>query len=90
MVNPYIANSEKVFQIDIEKYLGLRNPSVTSLIKNLVSNDYVYRIKDDFANAIYNTNQMIDNTLSKEEHDMLTSLLTTVNELIVGELNEDK
>lgn len=90
MVNPYIANSEKVFQIDIEKYLGLRNPSVTSLIKNLVSNDYVYRIKEDFANAIYNTNQMIDNTLSKEEHDMLTSLLTTVNELIVGELNEDK
>ncbi|MBR3347285.1 MAG: MarR family transcriptional regulator [Solobacterium sp.] len=45
----YIGNSdkEKVFQIDIEKYLGLKNPSVTSLIKNLMANDYVYRIKDE-------------------------------------------
>lgn len=45
----FIANSdkEKIYQIDIEKYLGLKNPSVTSLIKNLVSNGYVYRVKDE-------------------------------------------
>ena len=45
----YLANTEKekVFQIDLEKYLGLKNPSVTSLVKNLMSNDYVYRIKDE-------------------------------------------
>lgn len=45
----YIAKykDQKVYQKDIETYMGLKNPSVTSLIKNLINNDFVYRIKDE-------------------------------------------
>lgn len=49
MIILYIAkhSGEKTYQKDIEIYMGLKNPSVTSLIKNLISNDFVYRIKDE-------------------------------------------
>lgn len=45
----YIAKhkDENVYQKDIESYMGLTNPSVTSLMKNLINNDFVYRIKDE-------------------------------------------
>ena len=45
----YIAkhSDKNVYQKDIEIYMGLTNPSVTSLMKNLINNDYVYRIKDE-------------------------------------------
>ncbi len=36
-----------VYQKDIEKYMGLKNPSVTSLIKSLVARDFIYRVKDE-------------------------------------------
>ena len=39
--------NQAVYQKDIEKYMGLKNPSVTSLIKSLVSRDFIYRVKDE-------------------------------------------
>lgn len=36
---------EKVYQKNIEAYLNLKNSSVTSLVKNMISNDFIYRIK---------------------------------------------
>lgn len=38
---------EKVYQKNIEAYLNLKNSSVTSLVKNMISNDFIYRIKDE-------------------------------------------
>jgi len=35
-----------VYQRDIERELGLTNPTVTAMIKSMVANDVVYRIKD--------------------------------------------
>ena len=35
-----------VYQRDIERELGLTNPTVTTMIKSMVANDVVYRIKD--------------------------------------------
>lgn len=35
-----------VYQRDIEHELGLTNPTVTAMIKSMVANDVVYRIKD--------------------------------------------
>ena len=43
----YISKNEKVYQKDIEKYMGLKNPSVTSLIKSLMARDFIYRVKDE-------------------------------------------
>lgn len=44
----FISKQEQaVYQKDIEKYMGLKNPSVTSLIKSLVSRDFIYRVKDE-------------------------------------------
>lgn len=45
----YIAKhtDENIYQKDIELYMGLTNPSVTSLMKYLINNDFVYRIKDE-------------------------------------------
>lgn len=35
-----------VYQRDIEQELGLTNPTVTAMVKSMVANDVVYRIKD--------------------------------------------
>lgn len=35
-----------VYQRDIERELGLTNPTVTAMIKSMIANDVVYRIKD--------------------------------------------
>lgn len=45
----YVAKNDtkKVYQKDLESYMGLTNPSVTSLVKNLINNDFLYRIKDE-------------------------------------------
>lgn len=38
-------SKEEIYQKDIEKQMGLTNPSVTSLVRNMISKDFVYRIQ---------------------------------------------
>lgn len=85
----FIANSnkEKVFQIDIEKYLGLKNPSVTSLIKNLVSNGYVYRVKDE-ADGRYFHLHLTEKSVSIK--DDLAKTIYEINEYIESILSKDE
>lgn len=39
------ASQEEIYQKNIEKKMGLTNPSVTSLIQNMISKDLVYKIQ---------------------------------------------
>lgn len=41
----YYHNDQDVFQKDLEKWLGLTNPSVTTLIKTMMGKDLIYRIQ---------------------------------------------
>ena len=38
-------SKEEIYQKDIEKQMGLTNPSVTALMRNMISKDFVYRIQ---------------------------------------------
>ncbi len=85
----FIANSdkEKIYQIDIEKYLGLKNPSVTSLIKNLISNGYVYRVKDEDDGRYYHLH-LTEKSLSIK--DDIAKTIYDINEYIESILPKDE
>lgn len=68
---------ENIYQKDLEKYMGLKNPSVTSIIKNLISQDFVYRIKDEKDGRFFHLH------LTKKSHDMIDDIIR-----IICEVNE--
>ncbi len=80
-------NKEKVYQIDIERYLGLKNPSVTSLIKNLMANDYVYRIKDE-ADGRYFHLHLTEKSLAVK--DDLAEVIYNINTMIENALSTEE
>ncbi|MBR6156364.1 MAG: MarR family transcriptional regulator [Lachnospiraceae bacterium] len=85
----YIGNTdkEKVYQIDLERYLGLRNPTVTSMIKNLIANDYVYRIKDEADGRYYHLH-LTDKSLAVK--DNLARVIYEINHKIESKLTEEE
>ena len=85
----YIGNTdkEKVYQIDLERYLGLRNPTVTSMIKNLIANDYVYRIKDEADGRYYHLH-LTDKSLAVK--DNLARVIYEINHKIESQLTEEE
>ena len=68
-----------VYQIDIEKYLDLKNPSVTSLIKNLMKKDLVYREQDE-KDGRYFKLKLTDKSM--EMVDNLAEIIPSVNDRI--------
>lgn len=85
----YIANNnkEKVYQIDLERYLGLKNPSVTSLIKNLMANGYVYRIKDETDGRYFHLH-LTDKSLAIT--DDLAEVIYNINTMIENTLSTEE
>lgn len=44
---------EPVYQKSLERELGLKNPTVTAMIKSMMNNDVVYRIRDKKDGRLY-------------------------------------
>lgn len=70
----FIARFEKenIYQKDLEKYMGLTNPSVTSIIKNLISQGFVYRIKDEKDGRYFHLH------LTTKSHEIIDDLVDTI------------
>jgi DNA-binding MarR family transcriptional regulator len=85
----YIAQSEKekIYQIDLEHYLGLKNPSVTSLVKHLIAEDYIYRIKDEQDGRYYHLH-LTPKSLAIT--DDLAACIYRLNKMIQEYLSEDE
>lgn len=79
--------NQAVYQKDIEKYMGLKNPSVTSLIKSLVSRDFIYRVKDEKDGRYFHLHLTPKST---EILDDIISVFYRINEKIGGILSKEE
>ncbi|MEE3488827.1 MAG: MarR family transcriptional regulator [Bulleidia sp.] len=70
----YQDTEQKIYQKDLERMLGLTNPSVTSLVKTLVANDYIYRIQDESDGRYYHLH------LTPKSAGMTEDLARTIHE----------
>lgn len=49
----YEHTAEPIYQKSIERELGLKNPTVTAMIKSMLRNDVVYRLRDPNDGRLY-------------------------------------
>lgn len=64
--------NQNIYQKDLEKYMGLKNPSVTSIIKNLISQGFVYRIKDEKDGRYYHLH------LTSKSHEIIDDIVDSI------------
>lgn len=84
ILHVYHSTNTYIYQKDIEKALGLTNPSVTSLIKTMMKKDLIYRIKDENDGRYYHLHltprsiELVDPVMAciKKVDAMITKALT--------------
>lgn len=78
---------DNIYQKDLEKYMGLKNPSVTSIIKNLISQDYIYRVKDEKDGRYFHLHIT---EKSKGLVDQIIDIICNVNEKTANILTKEE
>ena len=76
-----------IYQKDLEIYLGLTNPSVTSLIKTMISKDLVYRIQDKKDGRYFHLHLTVK---SMKLVDLIADLIYEGDNEITSSLSQDE
>lgn len=76
----YIANhdDEPVYQKDLEKYMGLTNPTITSLVRRLIAGNFINKVKDEKDSRYF---QLHLTKKSLELIDELAQIVREVNQI---------
>lgn len=81
------ASEGEIYQKNIEKKMGLTNPSVTSLIQNMISKDLVYKIQSK-KDARYFHLHLTPKSLSMV--DDIASKIIAANHTLLSPLTEEE
>ena len=80
-------SKEEIYQKDIEKQMGLTNPSVTALMRNMISKDFVYRIQS-IKDARYFHLHLTPKSLSRA--DEIASKIIKTNKILLAPLSKEE
>ena len=80
-------SKEEIYQKDIEKQMGLTNPSVTALMRNMISKDFVYRIQS-IKDARYSHLHLTPKSLSMV--DEIASKIIKTNKILLAPLSKEE
>ena len=80
-------SKEEIYQKDIEKQMGLTNPSVTALMRNMISKDFVYTIQS-IKDARYFHLHLTPKSLSMV--DEIASKIIKTNKILLAPLSKEE
>ena len=76
-----------VYQRDLEREQGLTNPTITAMVKSMVANDVIYRIRDKNDGRFW---QLKLTPHGLDLYEPASKVLLSVNERFVSRLTEEE